>query len=221
MLAAHLFSITHPFKDQAPPLQTCQKSSTTSPMRTHSTMYLTMYLQAVLLLAVALASAAERLSSPELEEAMKALISKVRKDQMWPSRPHQLGRQQHQAPKDGFIQSLILPHVTPSSSSIVIPSILECVNSILAAVVPEQELMEAGRNPEMFAQTPLPERPWYQGLPADVKECLVTVVQADQRLKESWQFGSRRVRAGKVARNDERRDSDELLVSGGQRQDVI
>lgn len=184
-------------------------------------MYRRIYLLAVLLFAIVLASATEGLSSPELEEAMKALISKVRKDQMWPSRPHQLSRPQHQAPTENFIQSLIHPHVTPPSSSIVVPSILKCVNSILAAVVPEQELMEAGRDPEMFAQTPLPERPWFEGLPADVKEYLVTVAQADQRLKESWQSGARRVRAGEVARNDDRRDSDEQSVAGDQRLDVI
>lgn len=61
-------------------------------MRMHSTMYPISYLLAVLLFAIVLASATERLSSPELEEAMKALISKVRKEQMWPSRPHQMSR---------------------------------------------------------------------------------------------------------------------------------
>jgi len=155
-------------------------------MRILSTMYLTSYLLAVLLFAIVLASATERLSSPELEEAMKTLVAKVRADQMWPSRPHQMSRQQYQAPNEIFIQSLILPHITPSSSSIVIPSILEYVNSILAAVVPERELTEARRHPKTFAQTSLHERPWYEGLPADVKEYLAIVALANQRPKESW-----------------------------------
>lgn len=74
---------------------------------------------------------------------------------------------------------------------------------------------------ETFARTPLHERPWYEGLPADVKEYLAIVAQANQRPKESWQVGARKVRAGKVAVDNDRRDSDEQPVPVGQRQDVI
>lgn len=124
-------------------------------------------------------------------------------------------------PNRNIIQSLMIQRIKLSSSSNVSPSVLEYVNSILAAVVPERELTEASRDPETFAQTPLQERPWYEGLPADVKEYLAIVAQANQRPKESWQVGARKVRAGKVAVDNDRRDSDEQPVPVGQRQDVI
>ena len=54
-----------------------------------------------------------------------------------------------------------------------------------------------------------------------MKEYLVIVAQANQRPKESWQVGARKVRAGKVATDNDRRDSDKQPVPVSQRQDVI
>jgi len=177
-------------------------------------MHTVFYLLAALVFNVAHASITQKLSIPEIQEAMKALVDEVREDQMWPSRPHQINRREYPNPNRNIIQSLMIQRIKLSSSSNVSPSVLEYVNSILAAVVPERKLTEASRDPETFAQTPLHERPWFEGLPADVKEYLVTVAQANQRLKESWQVGARKVRAGKGAKNDDRRDSEERLVAG-------
>ena len=51
-------------------------------------------------------------------------------------------------------------------------------------MVPESELDEAQDNPSAFASTPLTERPWYEGLPAAVKEYLSHMAEAEARMAE-------------------------------------
>ena len=50
--------------------------------------------------------------------------------------------------------------------------------------MPERELEEAQDSPSTFASTPLCERPWYEGLPADVKEYLAHMAKAEARMAE-------------------------------------
>lgn len=148
---------------------------------------------------------------------MKALVVEVRKDQMWPSRPHEINRGQYPTPKNNIIQKSMTERIDLSSSIIVSPNVVECVNSILAAVVPERELLEASRDPETFAQTPLHETPWFEGLPADVREYLSTVAQANRRLKESWQIGAtKKVETKNSAGKHDMGDSDEQSATGSQ-----
>lgn len=145
------------------------------------------YLLAALLSNVALTSVTNPFPAPEIEEAMKALLTEVRQNQMWPSRPHQVKRRRYSTSNKNIITSSMIQRTDLLSSSIVSSGVFQYVNSILAAAVPERELAEASRDLETFAQTPLHERPWFEGLPADVKEFLFTVAQANQRLQESWQ----------------------------------
>ncbi len=65
-------------------------------------MHTVFYLLAALVFNVALASITKKLSIPEIQEAMKALVDEVREDQMWPSRPHQINRRQYPTPEQEY-----------------------------------------------------------------------------------------------------------------------
>ncbi|CAF9917876.1 MAG: hypothetical protein HETSPECPRED_003612 [Heterodermia speciosa] len=81
-------------------------------------------------------------------------------------------------------QTLIFPHINPQESSAIDQDRYEYVNSILSAVVPESELEEAQNSPGTFALIPLNERPWFEGLPADVKEYLAHMANAEAKMAE-------------------------------------
>ena len=81
-------------------------------------------------------------------------------------------------------QTLIFPHINPQESSAIDQDRYEYVNSILSAVVPESELEEAQNSPGTFALIPLNERPWFEGLPADVKEYLAHMAKAEAKMAE-------------------------------------
>ncbi|KAL8789917.1 MAG: hypothetical protein Q9195_006627 [Heterodermia aff. obscurata] len=87
-------------------------------------------------------------------------------------------------PQNHQEQTLIFPHINPQASSAIDQERYEYVNSILSAVVPESELQEAQDNPSTFALIPLNERPWFDGLPADVKEYLAHMAKAEAKMAE-------------------------------------
>ena len=51
-------------------------------------------------------------------------------------------------------------------------------------MVPDSDFQEAQDDPTAFASTPLTERPWYEGLPAAVKEYLSHMAKAEARMAE-------------------------------------
>ena len=160
-------------------------ASTASLLRTPSTMHSVFYILATFLSIVIFASATNDLSLPEMENAMKALITKVREEQVCPSRSRRTIRPRQSQPTPIIThQTLNLPHVNLSTSSAIKRETYEYVNSVLSAVMSKKELEEAQNDPEDLEKKPLRERHWYAGLPADVKEYLTTVGQADQRFED-------------------------------------
>ena len=81
-------------------------------------------------------------------------------------------------------QTLIFPHINPQESSAIDQERYQYVNSILSAVVPQSELEEAQDNPSTYALIPLNERPWFEDLPADVKDYLMHMAKAEARMAE-------------------------------------
>lgn len=133
-------------------------------------MHLIFFFIAALLSTIALASAAGDMSPPEREEALKALVAQVRKDQMWPPRPHRIYCPQYTVPDKELSQSPILPDIDASHPSGLINSDTKHVDSILAAVAPESKLAKVRKARDMFAQPTLHERSRYEDLPAAIKE---------------------------------------------------
>ncbi|KAL8825445.1 MAG: hypothetical protein Q9191_004413 [Dirinaria sp. TL-2023a] len=115
---------------------------------------------------------ANDVSLSDIEQAMMSLVTKVRGE-----------------------QTLIFPHVNTSPSA-VRHGDYYFVNSVLSAVVPKSDLVEAKKDPDGFARIPFSQRPWYTGLPADVKEYLRAVEKAEEeimgRAQPRQQDGQRR-----------------------------
>ena len=73
----------------------------------------------------------------------------------------------------------MFPHINAKESEGFDQEQYNYINSVLSAVVPESELAEAQDNPTTLALIPLNERPWYEGLPTDVKDYLARMAKAE------------------------------------------
>ena len=154
-------------------------------------MHFIFHFSVALLSTATFASASNDLSRPEIDRAMKSLVSKVREEQIWPSRPQQAMNQDDVA-LDTSYHTIIFPHINPLSSSVVTQGTYKYVNAVLSTLIPASELQEAKADPDAYARTPLPERPWYKALPADVKEYIAVVSEADRKMKASQDVMNKR-----------------------------
>lgn len=150
-----------------------------------------LYFLLALLSIATLTYTAEGLPLSEADKAMKDLITKVRTEQIWPSRPdrNKLRRDAaHQPPS----QSIIFPRLDAFISAAIKQSTYEYANSVLSAVIPAHELEQVRDDPSTFAETLLRGKHWYKGLPADVKEYLAIMGAADKEVKKSQESGKRK-----------------------------
>ena len=143
-------------------------------------MHFMFHFSVALLSTATFASASNDPSRQETDRAMKSLVSKVRHEQIWPSRPEQATSEDDVAPEISY-HTIIFPHINPISS-VVTQGIYEYVNAVLSTLIPASELQEAKTDPDAYARTPLRERPWYKALPADIKEYLAVVGEADRKM---------------------------------------
>lgn len=130
------------------------------------------------LLSIASFVAADKAVLPDLEQGDMKIVTPVRHEQVSRSSIACYGATRLIPPA----QALLFPHINAEESAGYDREQYNYVNVILSAAVPEHELEEAQDNPDAFTSTPLNERPWYEGLPADVKDYLAHMAKAEMEL---------------------------------------
>ena len=142
-------------------------------------MHTILYILLALLSITGYTYATDELSLSEVDLAMKALITRVRAEQIWPSTPRRTRDRQDSVPQTSS-QSPIHPRLDHSTSDTIKQSTNHYIHSVVSAIVPARELQQAETDPVAFARTH-----WYQSLPVDVKDYLALLGHAEGRVEES------------------------------------